>query len=160
MLRIRFARRGKRHRPTYRVVVIERHRATDGKFVDDLGSYDPHSRQYRLDLEKVHYWTAKGAQPTHSVASLIDAAGSEGEGVRARRDGFDKKNKKQKKAEEEAKEAAQKEAEEKKAAEAAANEAKNDGASDESEAPSEEAADAPKEAGDEKKDKEPAQDSK
>jgi small subunit ribosomal protein S16 len=76
MLKIRLTRRGKKHHPTYRVVVAEAEWPRDGKFLEDLGYYNPmiEPLEIKIDLEKVDEWLAKGAQPTKKVASLISIA--------------------------------------------------------------------------------------
>ena len=81
MLRIRLTRRGAKKDPHYRVVVTELSSPRDGRFVDTLGHYNP-ARQpvlLRLDLERVDYWLAKGAQPTETVRTLIRRVREEAE---------------------------------------------------------------------------------
>jgi len=73
LLRIRLARTGARKKPSYRVVVIDRARARDGRFVEIVGYYDPRKNPalISLDWERVEYWLRKGAQPTETVRSFL-----------------------------------------------------------------------------------------
>lgn len=104
MLRIRFSPRGKRNYPTYRVVVMEKHRAIDGKYVEDVGSYNPHTKEFTLNQERISYWQGCGARPTMSVESLLKLSEGKESGSRPKREGFVKKTKKQKEAEKAAEE--------------------------------------------------------
>merc|ERR1712113_341206 len=74
MVKIRFARFGRRHKPFYRVVAIDARRAVTGKPIEYLGWYDPFSKEHKLDLQSVKKWIALGAQPSASAASLIRRA--------------------------------------------------------------------------------------
>ena len=73
MLMIRLARRGAAKKPTYRVVVIDKARARDGRFVEIVGQYDPRKNPVviALNKERVDYWLAKGAQPSETVRSFL-----------------------------------------------------------------------------------------
>ncbi len=73
MLAIRLARMGKRKKPFYRVVVIEKRRARDSRFVEVVGTYDPlkDPAQVTLKADRVHYWLSQGAQPSDTVRSLL-----------------------------------------------------------------------------------------
>ena len=73
MLTIRLARTGATKKPTYRVVVIEKARARDGRFVEIVGHYDPRKTPAAIDLntERVEYWLQKGAQPSETVQSFL-----------------------------------------------------------------------------------------
>lgn len=73
MLTIRLARIGKKKRPFYRVVVTEKTRPRNGRFVEIVGTYDPLKKPaaVQLDNERVQYWLGKGAQPSDTVRSLI-----------------------------------------------------------------------------------------
>lgn len=76
MLRIRLARTGAKKQPSYRVVVIDRERARDGRFVEIVGHYNPRPNPPELVLkrERIDYWLARGAQPSETVASLLKKA--------------------------------------------------------------------------------------
>ena len=73
MLAIRLARIGKKKRPFYRVVVTEKTRPRNGRFVEIVGTYDPLQKPaaVQLDAERVKYWLSKGAQPSDTVRSLL-----------------------------------------------------------------------------------------
>jgi len=73
LLRIRLTRRGAKKDPHYRVVVTEKSSPRDGRFVEIVGHYNPAQQPVRLhlDLPRVDYWLAQGAQPTETVRTLI-----------------------------------------------------------------------------------------
>lgn len=71
MLRIRLQRRGKRGYATYRVVVADGHSPIKGKFIEDLGSYNPHTAAFSVNEESVKAWMAKGVQPSDTVYNLL-----------------------------------------------------------------------------------------
>ncbi|MFY9691867.1 MAG: 30S ribosomal protein S16 [Candidatus Acidiferrales bacterium] len=73
MLTIRLARIGKKKRPFYRVVVTEKTRPRNGRFVEIVGTYDPLKKPaaVEFDRERVAYWLSKGAQPSDTVRSLL-----------------------------------------------------------------------------------------
>ena len=73
MLMIRLARFGKKKHPFYRVVVTEKTRPRNGRFVEIVGTYDPQKKPALVDFknERVQYWLSKGAQPSDTVRSLL-----------------------------------------------------------------------------------------
>jgi small subunit ribosomal protein S16 len=73
VLTIRLARIGKKKHPYYRVVVTEKTRPRNGRFVEIVGTYNPQTKPaaVQLDSERVAYWIGKGAQPSETVRSLI-----------------------------------------------------------------------------------------
>ena len=73
MLCIRLARTGAKKKPRYRVVVIEKERARDGRFLEILGHYNPTADpiQLELDRDRIQYWIGKGAQPSLTVNRLL-----------------------------------------------------------------------------------------
>jgi len=73
VLTIRLSRIGKKKKPFYRVVVIERTRPRDGRIVDAVGTYDPLKKpaEIKLDSERVKHWLGRGAQPSDTVRSFI-----------------------------------------------------------------------------------------
>jgi len=73
VLTIRLARIGKKKHPFYRVVVTEKTRPRNGRFVEIVGTYDPQKRPaaVQLNSDRVQYWIGKGAQPSETVRSLI-----------------------------------------------------------------------------------------
>jgi small subunit ribosomal protein S16 len=73
LLSIRLSRIGKRKKPYYRVVVIERTRPRDGRFVEIVGTYDPLKKpaELKLDADRIKHWMGKGAQPSDTVRSFL-----------------------------------------------------------------------------------------
>jgi small subunit ribosomal protein S16 len=70
---IRLARVGARKQPHYRVVVIEKDRARNGRSVEVVGTYNPRTNPASVELkrERIDYWTSKGAQLSTTVAKLV-----------------------------------------------------------------------------------------
>jgi small subunit ribosomal protein S16 len=70
---IRLARIGKKKRPFYRVVVTEKTRPRNGRFVEIVGTYDPLKKpaEIKLDAERIKYWLGCGAQPSDTVRSFL-----------------------------------------------------------------------------------------
>ncbi len=73
MLMIRLARVGARKQPYYRIVVIEKERARDGRSVEVVGTYNPRTDPPSVELkrERVDYWVSKGARVSDTVARLL-----------------------------------------------------------------------------------------
>jgi small subunit ribosomal protein S16 len=73
VLTIRLARFGKKKHPFYRVVVIEKTRPRNGRFVEIVGTYDPSKKPAGVTLsdDRVQYWIGKGAQPSDTVRSFL-----------------------------------------------------------------------------------------
>ena len=72
-VKIRLARRGRGKRPFYHIVVADARSPRDGKFIDQIGSYNPMTKPATilLDSEKAFDWMAKGAQPTDTVRAIL-----------------------------------------------------------------------------------------
>ena len=70
---IRLSRVGARKQPYYRVVVIEKDRARDGRSVEVVGTYNPRTNPASVDLkrERIDHWVSKGAQMSATVARLV-----------------------------------------------------------------------------------------
>ncbi len=73
MVKIRLRRMGAKKAPYYRVVVADSHSPRDGRFIEEIGTYDPMAEtdKIKVDMERVKYWIANGAQPTDTVRGLI-----------------------------------------------------------------------------------------
>ncbi len=73
MLAISLVRMGAKTSPFYRVVVKEKRSKRDGKYIENVGTYNPmvNPAQVELKHDRVQYWLSVGAQPTETVASLI-----------------------------------------------------------------------------------------
>ena len=76
MVTIRLARAGAKKKPYYRVVVADQRFARDGRFVEQIGTYDPRAAAHglKLRLDRVDYWTKNGAQPSETVGHLVKLA--------------------------------------------------------------------------------------
>jgi small subunit ribosomal protein S16 len=73
VLMIRLSRVGKKKQPSYRVVVIEKTRPRNGRFVEIVGTYNPLKKPaaIQLNAERVKYWLGCGAQPSDTVRSFL-----------------------------------------------------------------------------------------
>jgi small subunit ribosomal protein S16 len=72
-VKIRLKRVGKKKQPYYRVVVADARFPRDGRFIEEIGTYNPHTdpSTFKVDGDKVRDWIAKGAQPTDTVKKLL-----------------------------------------------------------------------------------------
>jgi small subunit ribosomal protein S16 len=75
-VKIRMKRTGAKNKPAFRIVVADSRSPRDGKFIEEVGTYQPRNKgdNFALDLERVKYWLSKGAQPSDTVASFIKKA--------------------------------------------------------------------------------------
>jgi small subunit ribosomal protein S16 len=75
-VKIRMKRVGAKNAPVFRIVVADSRSPRDGKFIEELGTYQPLKRgdNFTMDLERAKYWLSKGAQPSETVASFIKKA--------------------------------------------------------------------------------------
>jgi len=73
MVKIRLRRMGAKKAPFYRIVVADSHSPRDGRFIEEIGTYDPaaESEKIKVDMERAKYWIANGAQPTDTVRGLL-----------------------------------------------------------------------------------------
>mgnify|MGYP000018213605 CR=1 FL=1 len=76
MVKIRLRRMGAKKAPFYRIVVADPRSPRDGRFIEEIGTYDPLSETnaLRVNLERANYWIANGAQPTDTVRALLKKA--------------------------------------------------------------------------------------
>ena len=76
MVKIRLRRMGAKKAPYYRIVVADSRSPRDGRFIEEIGTYDPlsESEKLKVDLERAKYWTANGAQPPDTVRGLLKKA--------------------------------------------------------------------------------------
>ena len=76
MVTLRLKREGTKDKPYYRVVATDSRSRRDGRFIEAVGTYDPMKKEdnYKLDLEKIDSWIAKGAKTSDTVGSLIRKA--------------------------------------------------------------------------------------
>lgn len=76
MVKIRLRRVGAKKAPFYRVIVADSHFARDGRFIEEIGTYDPLTEPatIKIDMERAKYWISNGAQPTDTVRGLLKKA--------------------------------------------------------------------------------------
>ena len=76
MVKIRLRRMGAKKAPFYRVVVADSRFARDGRFIEEIGYYDPTKNPsvVKIDEEKAKQWLSNGAQPTDTVRELLKKA--------------------------------------------------------------------------------------
>ncbi|MBR5490176.1 MAG: 30S ribosomal protein S16 [Oscillospiraceae bacterium] len=76
MVKIRLRRMGAKKSPFYRVVVADSHFPRDGRFIEEIGTYNPLATpsEISIDMERAKYWIANGAQPTDTVKALLKKA--------------------------------------------------------------------------------------
>ena len=76
-VKIRLRRMGKKKEPYYRVVVADSRSPRDGRFIAEIGTYDPNTdpSTFKIDEEEAKKWIANGAQPTEVVSKLFKVAG-------------------------------------------------------------------------------------
>jgi small subunit ribosomal protein S16 len=77
MVKIRLKRMGANKKPFYRVVVADSRKPRDGRFIEELGYFDPlkEPNEIKIDAEKAQKWLDNGAQPTDRVKALFKEAG-------------------------------------------------------------------------------------
>ncbi len=73
MVKIRLRRMGAKKAPYYRIVVADSRSPRDGRFIEEIGVYDPMAdgEKIKVDMERAKYWIASGAQPTDTVRGLL-----------------------------------------------------------------------------------------
>ena len=74
MVKIRLRRMGAKKAPYYRIIVADSRWPRDGRFIEELGTYDPMAegeQRIKVDMERAKYWIANGAQPTETVRGLL-----------------------------------------------------------------------------------------
>ena len=78
MVKIRLRRMGAKKAPYYRVIVADSHFPRDGRFIEEIGTYDPLTKPATIDIdmERAKYWIANGAQPTDTVRVLFKKSGA------------------------------------------------------------------------------------
>ena len=78
MVKIRLRRLGAKKSPFYRVVVADSRFARDGRFIEEIGTYNPlaNPAEIKVDAERAQAWIKTGAQPTETVKALLKKAGA------------------------------------------------------------------------------------
>tara|TARA_B110000967_G_scaffold17764_1_gene16743 strand:- start:4366 stop:4602 length:237 start_codon:yes stop_codon:yes gene_type:complete len=74
MLKLRLTRIGRKRQPVYRLVVMQNTTRRDGRPIQLLGYYNPITKQYNFNSDKIKYWLEQGVQPTETVKSLLRMA--------------------------------------------------------------------------------------
>lgn len=76
-VKIRLRRMGQKKAPFYRIIVADSRSPRDGRFIDEIGIYDPNCQPaaIKIDAEKAQKWIGNGAQPSDTVRSLLKQAG-------------------------------------------------------------------------------------
>ena len=77
-VKMRLMRMGKKKTPSYRVVVVDGRSPRDGRYIEQIGRYDPqqHPSLVEIDNERATSWLSKGAQPTEAVEKLLNISGA------------------------------------------------------------------------------------
>lgn len=74
MLKLRLKRTGRKRSPSYRLVIMENTTRRDGRPIEEVGYYNPISKDYKLDTEKIQKWLNYGIRPTKTVFNLLKKA--------------------------------------------------------------------------------------
>ena len=70
-VKMRLRRMGAKKAPTYRVIVADSRSPRDGRFIEEIGYFNPRSDELKIDAEKAQTWIKNGAQPTDTVKALL-----------------------------------------------------------------------------------------
>ncbi len=70
-VKMRLRRMGAKKAPTYRVIIADSRSPRDGRFIEEIGFFNPRSDELKIDAEKAKKWIANGAQPTDTVKALL-----------------------------------------------------------------------------------------
>ena len=78
MVKIRLRRMGAKKAPYYRIVVADSHFPRDGRFIEEIGTYNPLAdpTEVKVDVERAQAWIKNGAQPTDTVKNILKKAGA------------------------------------------------------------------------------------
>lgn len=74
MLKLRLKRIGRKRYPAYRLVIMENMTKRDGKPIEEVGYYNPITKQYKFEPERIRKWLNDGAKPTETVFNLLKKA--------------------------------------------------------------------------------------
>jgi small subunit ribosomal protein S16 len=77
VVKIRLKRKGRKKKPLYRIVVIEDNKQRDGRSIEDIGTYNPHTEPSTITVKeaRVGHWLSVGAQPSNTVSRLLASVG-------------------------------------------------------------------------------------
>lgn len=76
MLSIKLKRIGKKHQPSYRIIVQEKRTKLGGRYVEDIGWLNPKSKEFKIEKERVGHWLKIGAKPTSTIHNLLVKSGT------------------------------------------------------------------------------------
>ena len=78
MVKIRLRRMGAKKNPYYRIIVADSRFPRDGRFIEEIGTYNPLAEpaELKADVERAQYWIKNGAQPTDTVRALLKKSGA------------------------------------------------------------------------------------
>ena len=76
-VKIRLKRTGAKNKPCYRIVVADARSQRDGRFIENLGYYDPRHEDEKINVERADYWLSVGAIPSETVTDIIKRAKGE-----------------------------------------------------------------------------------
>ncbi len=68
---IRLARHGTKKSPFYRIVVTDQRNPRDGRFIENIGTFDPARTAFEVNRERLDYWRSQGARPSHTLERLL-----------------------------------------------------------------------------------------
>ena len=71
MLKLRLKRIGRKRSPSYRLVIMENRFKRDGRSIDEVGYYNPISKQYNFEVDEIKKWLKYGVKPTETVLNLL-----------------------------------------------------------------------------------------
>ena len=72
MLVIRLLRKGKKHQPTFKIVVTDKENSsTGGRFVEEVGFYNPNTKEKSLKKERIQYWLSQGVKPSDTIYNML-----------------------------------------------------------------------------------------
>ena len=74
MLKLRLKRTGRKRSPSYRLVIMENTSRRDGRPIDEVGYYNPITKHYKFDTDKIKNWLNYGVKPTETVVNLLKKA--------------------------------------------------------------------------------------
>lgn len=75
MLAIKLSRKGKTKEPTFRLIVCEKTKDPWGTYLENVGFYNPRTKELKLDADRIKYWMAKGAQPSATIWNMLVTKG-------------------------------------------------------------------------------------
>lgn len=93
-VKIRLKRMGNKKNPFYRMVVADERAPRDGRYIEELGYYNPFTKEMKLDNESALKWIANGAQPTDTARSLLKKNGAFGDVSEVKKEQVKKPSKK------------------------------------------------------------------